>query len=123
MRSSCDADFENRLYGAATALVLDGAIDVVERIEADVTIERKPSLRVQVAQSGDEDVWNGVAFDESSNRLALQQHIGPRHVDRLLRAGSRSHQAQSSASGQTGQRRADQSGRARSIDDEVHAAR
>src|SRR5919106_5255097 len=97
MTASCDADFEDRLERDAIALVLDGAIDVVERIEADVPIERKPSLRVQVAQFGNEDVRNGVAFDKSSNRLALQQHIGPRHVERLLRAGSRSHQAQSSA--------------------------
>src|ERR671913_1108574 len=97
MTASCDADFEDRLDRDAIALVLDGAIDVVKWIETDVSIERKPSLRVQVAQSGNEDVWNGVAFDESSNRLALQQHTGPRHVDGLLRAGSRSYQAQSSA--------------------------
>jgi hypothetical protein len=49
-RSSCGADFENRLYRAAIALILDGAIDVVEWMEADVPIERKPSLRVQVAR-------------------------------------------------------------------------
>jgi hypothetical protein len=46
---SCGGHFEDRFDRDSLTLVLDGAIDLSEWVKVHELVERKPTLRVQVA--------------------------------------------------------------------------
>ena len=63
---------QDRLDDPSLFRVLGSLVDLVKRIELQHFVEGETPLRIEVYQLGDEDVRNGIPFNDAANRPAVQ---------------------------------------------------